>query len=29
VDEACNAMTEHMQQAKLDVQATLRYKFIR
>jgi len=29
VDEACNAMTEHMQQAKLEVQATLRYKFIR
>jgi GntR family transcriptional repressor for pyruvate dehydrogenase complex len=27
--EACNAMDEHMQQAKLDVQATLRYKFKR
>lgn len=29
VDEACSAMTEHMQQAKLDVQATLRYKLTR
>ena len=28
-DEACNAMNEHMQQAQLDVQATLRYKFTR